>query len=1084
MPINPQNEQKLPIENKLEPVPNADSEDNAETIDPAILEYKLAEADVAEADVDEDPSFTDVLQASLRTYNMTVAGVVTLKNAASNLMAQPDPNFDRERAVTSIPENEREFYASANSQEEFDNITLSLIREKEDRKTLEKAGFMQSLIGGGIAMALDPSMWISAGIARGVGIASKTGKFLKAAVEGGTFGVAYGSLDYATHKLKRATDIISDAAAFGVINVAFAGLKNIASPIFNKLKEKAKQLLKPDTQYRYEVSLGKNKQIQSEVTWKETYRDDPNNPGEKILVSVEKVSSDRIFPGKMHKLLEKQYRLSVIGQCATSEFEAINKLGQVFSRSSYVSANNLAGIPTPPSAETLHALSHIDLINFKYAQESFMKKFLDTNIARQYKLKSENFFDLTWEYIMNGRYKVEKMLPTNSPEIVQIIEDSANSFWKFGQNLLDEAFQYDILKKQYNIKNALDRKFLERKAGEDLEYVEEKYLTRIYNKDAIARDSENFKKLLTTANKIVYDEQDIFVEKIAEEQYLKIMGSDFINQDYLIPDLDATARVSIEKERSVMLSSNELKKYLITNPVIIGEVLHKKLSANIAINKALKEHGVRSLESIKDNLEAEYKTKLADFKHIPPNKIEQESIALNTKYKKALQLIEDMPLILKGKYDSKSLLNNPSLKKVLTATTNYNYSRLLGAVTLSSLDDLAMIIKDWGIKEFCGEFAARIDSLVSKDKRKILKLSREDLKACGVACQHTAERIMSRVNDQIYDPISYEMGGGLNRLVRATERMGKVQNTLSFINIWTDFMKSIDGTIYLNKVTSILKKDVLSHEDKVWLAKKTNIPINKKINGKPVWKIVKEQLEKHGEEYDGYLAPNLERWDNKQAREYFAASVNTHSHNTIIEPSKFDLPRALKTPLGRFALQFQTYLYSLYNNHIMRISSGDWTGVGGFVITSTVLGAVSKYLKSFASDDPYENLLDKRLWEEALKDNPILTPLGTYAVKFVDLMQASVKGGGRKAFLDSLSKQSTGLGYIVSAIDNAIYPFSKEFKKPISQYRMESIIKLLPYTNIPYFNYLIKRGVKNYVQTHGGKLKKTKHQKFLLENKQ
>jgi hypothetical protein len=605
-------------------------------------------------------------------------------------------------------------------------------------------------------------------------------------------------------------------------------------------------------------------------------------------------------------------------------------------------------------------------------------------------------------------------------------------------------------------KIALAQKKFEKKGAE----LEEDLQARINSLEKERVTQKNEMK-----NREKFSEKELKAK--AEKQWESLIGASD-GERWSIPSIRPGSG-GYDKARSINVDDELLSRWLVKSPMQIITAMHHKLVPRISIKKVLRENGYESMQDVFKELEAEYAA--------IGGKEGVDGAALKIAYDKATKLFPNIPLIIEGTYGSGQVINNRGVAAMVQALSHLNFARLLGGVTLSSLNDVSILENHWGVRETSGaylrEFAYKLNDIFDAKKLTPEKGVVEDLQRMGAAIEYESLRFADILNNRWYQSYRYHYGPRLDKFVNAAGWMSRKAAYLNFNNVWNDFNKTVAGRLFIDKLIRTAIKPVKTLEDKQFLAN-SRFPLK-------MCDRLKAQFERHGEFYDDLAIPNYKLWQDEELQDVFGAAVVTNSHNTVLVPGVGDVPIAFKGLPGRFLVNFKSFQFAYTNNVLTKWVSGQSTHRIASAITSVGLTALGKYLKAWAAGNPYGGADDRQLWIDTLKDNEIFTAPVNMMSQGVQIAYTGLTAGKHAAFAE-LAEQVPSMGFIGGVLELGYTALTRNFWETRSSTWSErdwwNVAKLLPFHTLPYVQGVIRSAIKEHVMSTGGKLSRTRMEKY------
>jgi hypothetical protein len=650
-------------------------------------------------------------------------------------------------------------------------------------------------------------------------------------------------------------------------------------------------------------------------------------------------------------------------------------------------------------------------------------------------------------------YEVER----NYAAFVDLIKQS--ELKSFIVNSLERVDDVHAVKLEKLKTNYEGRKELFSGDAKKLSTLENEYVKRVL--DAEARRKQSIEKILTKFS----DEK---LNKIAEEKVKAILYSG-LNDGVGVEFVDRGLRM--KKPRTVLVDDRLLMPYLIKDPRRILKKTMNQLYFRAYEKEVLDKFGYEDHASLVKAIDDEHAEMIKGITD------EKQLVKANNEFASAKALLLDLPRLVRNS-GAPSIQLQPRVQMAIDFLRKWNYSRLLGEVTLSSFDDIGNIVDAFGTTETLGTALREIGYLVTNSL--IVKggaaVGVERLgnigdsmsgiwRRLGVAMEGAASEAMSRFDNSYIDV--HELTPWISPQERklweaahwTADRAARLTNRLSGIEMWTDFWKSVNGQMYIDKACRIILKENPTKEELNYLAK-YRIPTD------PVYlDAMRKQIAEHGEVFDGLLNPNLDRWSNRTLSDIFGASIVANANSTVLTPISGDVPVWFNNLFGRLFIQFKHVTFSMLNNITLRYVSGD----GGHYVQAFAwyyaANCLSKYIKSITANNPYD-LNKPDLYQDAAINLPILSYLGDAAKTLVDIYRYSKQRGLPMGAFEAFSRLSPNLS-LVTTVTKSLFRAAKE--KPFSEYELRGLYFTFPLAMIPYIKAISTRAIESYVSLSGGK---------------
>lgn len=529
---------------------------------------------------------------------------------------------------------------------------------------------------------------------------------------------------------------------------------------------------------------------------------------------------------------------------------------------------------------------------------------------------------------------------------------------------------------------------------------------------------------------------------------------DHILEPYLVSDLDQVMRGYI---RSVAPNIEMRKAF---EGHIDLEIEKKQVEAayNVLIDRNNPELLKKRAEELAKTLEraggvlpeaqlAEMRTEIERLKKAikNPKALQKEAKRLSEELSKVNKNLEGMRLRLLNQVGPKG---NEAIGWVRTGRIlrAYNYGRMLGMQTVSSLADLGHVVSKYGLIN-TGKALAKFTFNLSHNK-----LTRADSKRMHVAVEWMLDTRAKTLAD-ISEDLSGGQRGFAANLERISQRATQQYTRLTLMSSWNSMIRNI---------TSVLEQDAIirgainpSKLSKVQRAKLAHTGLSDSdLN------IIAEQFAKHGDTEDDVFRAATELWDKNEgvqevARKFESAIMEAGNVMTISRGAG-DTALLMDRELMKTLLQFKTFGMVSVNRLMIPVAQGiahgDMAAANGLGIM-LALGALSQNMKDRIAGrepetDPVKIVGDALTWSGALGYFPdVWDPMTTFLPDPLRSMRFSRFKDNRP--LDTIMGPSFGTAADFMAMMSGIMaPESDESMAPgISASDWHRMRKMAPFQN-------------------------------------
>ncbi|WP_150524031.1 hypothetical protein [Roseibium sediminis] len=435
-----------------------------------------------------------------------------------------------------------------------------------------------------------------------------------------------------------------------------------------------------------------------------------------------------------------------------------------------------------------------------------------------------------------------------------------------------------------------------------------------------------------------------YVEEAVEATFNKIMGKTVDDTpSWMVPATQGPL-----KGRTLNIPDEMIEEFLENDMEMIARRYTRQMAAEVELTRRF------GRADMKDQI-AEIR---ADYQELrKAAKTDAERAKLNDQEKRDVRLVEAFRDMLRGTYRASD--ESSGWSAFTRMALAWNYIRLLGGVTLSSLPDMANVMTKNGLTEFM-----RTTLPMLSRETQALKIARRDAREWGAVTETILQSRLAELAD-LHDP--YASGTMADRI------MGNVTSgfsKLTFLDRWNDMNKSIVTVMTGNKVSRLLLSNITEVPDK-WgvigkqvsfdrLSKHEKTYLGKLGIDEAMGTRIADQIQKYGLEENGITGLNLRVWDDKEARRAMAAALNKEVDGTIITPGIADKPLWARSNTGKLVMQFKSFGLASHQRILLSRLQGRQKHLAEFLVLGSSLGMMVSYLKYIERGD-YEGA--KRLTE-------------------------------------------------------------------------------------------------------------------------
>lgn len=559
------------------------------------------------------------------------------------------------------------------------------------------------------------------------------------------------------------------------------------------------------------------------------------------------------------------------------------------------------------------------------------------------------------------------------------------------------------------------------------------YLTRIYDtrklNDRAVRDrfiskvKEHYKlkEADGTLREVPLD--DDVAESLALDTLDNIMreGDNALTFNSVPEQVISTGK--FDKSRSLLIPDNELEEFLVNDAQQVVTNYSRRASSIINVQKSLNDLGYESFSDFRQALKAEKDTQLAALTDTKARQKLQDDFARD------MQLTEDMYRLMTG-----TLRKPQAGDRYVNSLLQFQFVRLLGGVTLSSIPELAMAPFRQGLLN-----TFRDGYLPMLRDFKAAKLAKDQLADLDIGLEHEMNNVLRALADTNVDlgrrQTEYDRYLGM-----VTDAFGKA----SGLSYYTAFGRRLGAHVSMSNIVRTLRKSRSTQ----LTPKEIERLANSGISSTEYEKILK-QIDKYAEERGGSFISNHHLWRDQDAADIFRRAVQNETESIVLKPSKGDIPLfAQRTGLGRLLFQFKSFSSAATNKiAISSLQRRDARTLAGLMYL-TSLGTISAMVKDKlagreTSTDPIE------LIGEGISRSGIAGLLATVPIDMsLTLYNQKSRRYGGKYLLGQVIGPTFGMTQDIGDM------LGRLTDGDMSESDKKAALRLLPFMNLFYIRYL------------------------------
>jgi len=891
-------------------------------------------ASLVQKEVDNGPGMRDISRAIYRTENIIGSYFAKEEGLPDDKTTEFDP-WEYMSKEEMLDKSFLDYASYADNEDELNAVRKQVARERKDRQTIADSGADGVFLGIGQSI-LDPINLLVAGVP--IANTYKTGKSI---LSSGAVTAAIVGGETAAYETALHTSQLERTYGESAINLGAASLLGMAfGSGFQKLLNKQldagiNEAISKTMDVETKVEAGRNPAIDDA---------DPVAAAALKSVGAAQVDTDVRISGKVASFIAKNMRFDPLTRTLTSLNPVTRRIAVMLAENPYKmdGAINQA----VESFATMHRQGKM-----AEAMQSHLTIY-DNYKANGGKLKKTEWNESVSKAFRNGKSDV--------PEVLE----AANSWRsKLYDPMKEEMIAAKLLPEDVDVKTAnnyLNRVWSKEKIDANLPAFLDKVGSWLQEQDRIlyneadkARQAINdaqgeakaalekeYKDIIAKAE--FKESRDLELEdykRIAGDIAFKIQGSPDgrLPYDWKIGDgsannnaIGGTSLRGPLRSRTFQIPDDMIEEFLENDIEILGARYLQNTAADVELMKTF---GDVNLTAERKEIADWYRDELAK---LDPIKDKKQIAKLNKQRKSDDEDIAGMRDRIRGVYGFEG---DTVFTRMMRASRNLNYLRLLGGVTISSFPDLARVFMAEG---FANTFKNGIVPLAKNLKN--FKIAADEAKRYGVGI----DALLSERGRAIADVQDYTKGGTMveRALQAGTQKFGKI----NILDRWTAGMKQLHAVTMQTSIFDGLQKGVYDKR----LAR---LGISED-NAKAMW----QQVKKHGGKENGVWLTNAKSWDSPDLERMWGAAVRKESDRVIIVPGQ-EKPLFMSREMGKSVGQFRSFMFSSTQRvFIASLQNQDHNAVGGMLML-TGMGMFSYNIKQYArgekiTDDPVALLIE------------------------------------------------------------------------------------------------------------------------------
>jgi uncharacterized coiled-coil DUF342 family protein len=355
------------------------------------------------------------------------------------------------------------------------------------------------------------------------------------------------------------------------------------------------------------------------------------------------------------------------------------------------------------------------------------------------------------------------------------------------------------------------------------------------------------------------------------------------------------------KARKLIIDQLQASPWHITDIQKIAEAHNRAMVPAITLTSFAKQHGYKDIDDMVLGMGALLRK---EFDAASEGVTGKKAQKIREQYDSALEDMKASIQMLQGVYGQGFNVLNSKSAQFFSNVLNWNYTRMLGHMTLASLPELGLLVVRNGLFQTLAHGIGESASLVKK-------ISKSDIRALGYG-------IETELGTQFKSYIEHSgLSTNPSPFTKGLDSLTRNFGNLSLMNPWTDMIQNLAGHMAINKILTTIHKVV----DGKAVSKKETTNLARlgiaQEHFADIAKFTKDNVHK------GTRFADWQNWDIKttpeaNALKSFQAAVSKSIDDVSIMPHFGDKPLALQQKgafgnISRLMFQFKSYLMAATN---------------------------------------------------------------------------------------------------------------------------------------------------------------------------
>ncbi len=504
------------------------------------------------------------------------------------------------------------------------------------------------------------------------------------------------------------------------------------------------------------------------------------------------------------------------------------------------------------------------------------------------------------------------------------------------------------------------------------------------------------------------------------------------------------------KARKLIIDQLQASPWHITDIQKIAEAHNRAMVPAIKLQEFAKNHGYTDINDfllgVGDKIRREFD---AQSKGVTGKKAQK----MREQYDSNIHDMQATIQMLQGVYGQGFNVLNSKGAEFFNNVLSWNYSRMLGHMTIASLPDLGLAVMRNGLMDTLAHGIGEAYSVVKT-------ISKNDLRAIGYGIEtELGSQFKNYIEHQGLSTNPSPFTKGLNSLTQAF-------GNLSLMNPWQDMIQNMSGHIAINKILTIIHK--AESGQKITKRQSTNLA---RLGIAPedyahIARFTKDNIHK-GTRYADWTNWEITNAGESNALKSFQAAVAKSIDEIAIVPNLGDKPLTLQQKglfgqVSKLMFQFKSFMFAA-TNRVVYSGLQNYNDINLYmgIVSMTGLGMLG-YVTSGFFRGSESDLSPAHLLREGVDRSGVLGIFGegvNIGQKLFQLGEVS-RYKSRDAFGSVLGPTGGSASQLVQLF-NKLNPISSA-KGEWTTKDADAVMRLMPLQNLFYIN-RISRGLTHNI---------------------